>query len=109
MSLPESENRDPFWTVGMLGTLRWMGVQDAEELATKVHFNSVEEMHAQLKDWDLPDWLIGVETNSGKNRVRRTSTPRLRNVGPRKDLPPAANATELFKERLEALLKNVEL
>jgi hypothetical protein len=33
----------------------------------------------------------------------------LRNIGPRKELPPAANATELFKERIEALLKSVEL
>jgi hypothetical protein len=33
----------------------------------------------------------------------------LRNFGPRKELPPLSNATELFKERIEALLKSVEL
>jgi hypothetical protein len=33
----------------------------------------------------------------------------LRGAGPRQDLPPAGNATELFRERLEALLKDAEL
>jgi hypothetical protein len=33
----------------------------------------------------------------------------LRSFGPPKELPPAGNATELFKERLEALLESAEL
>jgi|SRR3712207_540362 len=41
--------------------------------------------------------------------VHEKSRPRLRGVGPAKELPPAGNATELFKERLEALLKDAEL
>jgi hypothetical protein len=94
----------------MLGTLRWQGMHSAKELATKLQFNSVDEMHNQLKDWDLPDWLVGVETNSGKKKARGKGTPpRLRDVGPRRDLPHAGNAAELYKERLEVLLKNVEL
>jgi hypothetical protein len=94
----------------MLGTLRWQGMHSAKELATKLQFNSVDEMHNQLKDWDLPDWLVGVETNSGKKKARGKGTPpRLRDVGPRRDLPHAGNAAELYKEWLEVLLKNVEL
>jgi hypothetical protein len=81
-----------------------------EELARKLHFNSVEEMHNQLKDWDLPDWLIGVETNSGKGKARGKGTPRrLRSLGPGKELPPFGNATELIRQHLEALLKRAEL
>ena len=94
----------------MLGTLRWKGVHDPEKLAEKLDFTSVEEMHDQFKDWKLPDWLVGAETSSGKKKVREKSTAsRLRNIGPRKDLPTASNATELFKERLEALLESVAL
>jgi hypothetical protein len=49
------------------------------------------------------------EAQTGKRGQKKSTPPRLRNVGPRKDLPPAGNAAELFKERLEALLKIVEL
>jgi hypothetical protein len=49
------------------------------------------------------------EARTGKGGQKKSTPPRLRSVGPRKDLPPAGNATELFKERLEALLKSVEL
>jgi hypothetical protein len=110
MSLSESEDRDPYHTVGLLGTLRWKGMHSAEELAKKLQFNSAEEMHNQLEDWDVPDWLIGVETNSGKGKARGKGTPpRLRSLGPGKDLPPFGNATDLIKQHLEALLKMAEL
>jgi hypothetical protein len=66
-------------------------------------------MREQLKDWNMPDWVVGGEANSSKKRVHEKSTPRLRYHGPRKELPPAGNATELIKDRLEALLKSVEL
>jgi len=38
-----------------------------------------------------------------------TKRPLPRALGPVKELPPAGNATELFKERLEALLESAEL
>jgi hypothetical protein len=108
MSLPESEDRNPYYTVGIVGALRFKG-KSYEEIAEYLRFNSVEEMRALLESWELPDWLVGAETNSDKKRVHEKSTPRLRGVGPAKELPPAGNATELFKERLEALLKDAEL
>jgi hypothetical protein len=49
------------------------------------------------------------EAQTGKRGQKKSTPPRLRNVGPRKDLPPVGNAAELLKERLEALLRNVEL
>ena len=44
-----------------------------------------------------------------KEESRKEHSPRLRNFGSRKELPPAGDATELFKERIEALLKSAEL
>src|ERR671917_510835 len=109
MSLAESQDRTPYRTVGMLCVLRDGGAPD-EAIAKKLHFDSVEKMRDQLKVWKLPDWLVGAESNSGKKRSHEKNTPpRLQRVGPRKDLPPAGNATELFKERLEALLEDAEL
>jgi hypothetical protein len=80
-----------------------------EEIAKELRFDSVEQMRTLLESWKLPDWLVGTETNSGKSRIHKKRTPRLREFGPGKELPPAGNATELFKERLEALLTSAEL
>jgi hypothetical protein len=109
MSLPESENRNPHVTTALVSIRRGEG-RSHEEIAKELRFDSVEQMRALLDDWKLPDWLIGTETKPDKKRSREKSTPpRLRGAGPRQDLPPAGNATELFRERLEALLKDVEL
>ena len=89
--------------------MREQGSSD-EEIARRLRFKSAEEMRARLHGWELPDWLVGEKTNSDKKRVHQKSTPRrLRSFGPPKELPPAGNATELFKERLEALLESAEL
>ena len=95
----------------MLGTLRWKGIQSAEELAKRCGFNSAEELRDQLKVWKLPDWLVGAENYSDKEKAlsQKSASPRLRSVGPRKDLPSAGNAKALFKERLDTLLQSVEL
>jgi len=70
-------------------------------------------MRTQLENWKLPEWLVGGELEprptESKREVPKKAPPRARTLGPRKDLPPASNATELFKERLEALLEDVEL
>jgi hypothetical protein len=90
----------------MLGTLRWKGVHDAEQLAAKLDFNSVEEMHKQLKDWDLPDWLVGeVAANTSRSEARKNNDRerKARSTGPVTELPPASNAMPLFAENLEAL------
>lgn len=93
----------------MLCFLREQGGYDDEKVAKKLRFDSADKMREQLRAWQLPSWLIGAETKSGTSRVHEKSTPRLREVGPAKDLPPAGNATELFKERLEGLLEDAEL
>ena len=105
MGLSETEEENPFFIVGMVGALRFKG-KSYEEIAAQLKFDSVEEMRNRLESLQLPGWFVGAETSSDKKRVREKSTPRLREVGPAKDLPPAGNATELFKERLEALLED---
>jgi hypothetical protein len=108
MSLPEPNDRNPYFTVGIVGALRFKG-KSYEEIAESLHFNSVEEMRVLLESWELPGWLVGAEANSGRPRVREKSTTRLRDFGPGKVLPPASNVTEIFKERLGDLLKSTEL
>jgi hypothetical protein len=93
----------------MLGTLRWKGMHSPEELAKKLEFTSAEEMRGQLEEWKLPGWLIGAEPNPTKNRGQKKSALHLRNLAPGTVLPSAGNASELFKERLEELLKSTEL
>jgi len=80
-----------------------------EEIAKDLRFDSVEEMRTLLQSWDLPGWVVGEVSNSDENRPRGKTHPRLRNFGPGTELPSAGNATDLFKERLEALLKSAEL
>jgi hypothetical protein len=83
----------------------------AEQIAERLSYGSVEALRRQLKNWGLPDWVLGEESESrpAKKELPKTLPQRLRDVGPRKDLPPAANAADLFKERLEALRESVEL
>jgi hypothetical protein len=82
-----------------------------EQIAARLAYGSVEALRTQLKNWGLPDWVLGEEseTRPAKKELPKSLPQRLRDAGPRKDLPPAANAADLFKERLEALRENVEL
>jgi hypothetical protein len=111
MRLAESEDRSPLWTVGVLCALRYEGKHSDEEIARKLGFDSVEDMRSKLQIWQMPSWLVGEEseTNRTKKKAREKSARRPRNLGPAKGLPPAGNATPLFKERLEALLESAEL
>jgi hypothetical protein len=83
----------------------------AEQIAERLAYGSVEALRRQLKNWGLPDWVLGEEseTRPAKKELPKKDPPRLRDAGPRKDLPPAANAADLFKERLDALRERVEL
>jgi hypothetical protein len=83
-----------------------------EQIAERFGYGSVEALHRQFQNWGLPSWVVGegADTNpTPKSKGGKTSSPRLRNLGTGTELPPAGNATELFKERLEVLLKSAEL
>jgi hypothetical protein len=84
----------------------------SEQIAERFGYGSVEALHRQFQNWSVPSWVVGegVETNpTPKSKGQKTSSRRLRNLGPGTELPPAGNATDLFKERLEELLKSAEL
>jgi hypothetical protein len=83
----------------------------AEQIAERLEYGSVEALRGQLKNWGLPDWVLGEEseTTRTKKKGRKKNAPLVRDLGPAKGLPPAGNATPLFKERLEALLESAEL
>ncbi len=108
MSLSNSENRNPYRTVGILCVLRDKGASD-EEIIKTLKFASVEEMHTQLDTWNVPGWLAGKEPNtSSRSTAGKKSGRRPQDLGSAKKLPPPSNATELFRERLEALLGSLE-
>jgi hypothetical protein len=88
-----------------------MGTEPPQEFLERLNFNSVEGMEIQLDNWKLREGLLdrGSETRPAKKEISKKPPPRLRGAGPRKDLPPASNAAELFRERLEALRESVEL
>jgi hypothetical protein len=110
MSLSEPEDRNPLQTVAKFCVLRCQNRYSDDEIAKELEFDSVEDMRGRLEGWQIPGWLIGgeSETNSTK-KTRKKSTRRAQDLGPAKGLPPAGNATPLFKERLEALLESTEL
>src|SRR5215203_5294241 len=67
----------------------------AEQIAERLEYGSVEALRGQLKNWGLPDWVLGEEseTNRTKKKGRKKSAPLVRDLGPTKGLPPAGNAT----------------
>jgi hypothetical protein len=44
--------------------LREQGGYSDEGIARKLHFDTVEDMRAQLRLWVLPDWLVGGESQT---------------------------------------------
>ncbi len=67
-------------------------------------------MRKQLRGWDMPDWIVGEEptTTSTDDKNRKKGVHRSRSLGAARELPPASNATGLFRDRLEALLESAE-
>jgi hypothetical protein len=99
--LSEDERQRALWAVSVVGTLRGKGGYSEQEIAEKANFNSVKHMQQQCKSWGLPDWLSGVTTDPPRHKPGR-------GTGQRRELPPALGAYKLFRERLEALLRDAE-
>src|SRR5215211_3014590 len=74
MSLSESEDINPYQITALVCAVRFRG-ESSEEIAKGLHFDSVEQMRLQLQNWELPDWIVGAESNSGKKRVDEKTTP----------------------------------
>jgi hypothetical protein len=111
------QDRDKALRATMFMCMRQLqGIEPEEQGAQKLGFGSVEAMRIQLTNWGLPELITQSEPIGEKPKVpkspppeRKKRGPRPQELGPAKELPPADNATPLFKERLEALLKSVEL
>ncbi len=83
----------------MLGALRWQGSCSEEDIARKLDFDTVEDMRTQLRNWDLPSWFVGEESETNPTKkTRKKGDYRARDLAPVKELPPAGNATELFDQ-----------
>lgn len=101
-----------------LWTLRQRGSVQDDQIAKELGFlNTVGEpskiaMYAQLEDWELPDWLV-YPRDGGKpaevNKERKASDTedakkrKARGTGEIRDLPPAGQAVDLFRQDLERL------
>jgi hypothetical protein len=52
-SLPKDAREDAYWKISVIGLLRGKRFPE-DEVAKKAQFDSVEDMHFQLKRWRLP-------------------------------------------------------
>ena len=109
--VPKAERVRALQALGLWCQMELTGTEPPEEYLEKLNFNSVEGMEIQLDNWKLREGLLDKEseTRPAKKALPKSLPQRLRDAGPRKDLPPAANAADLFKERLDALRESVEL
>jgi hypothetical protein len=100
MSLAESEDRNPYLTVGLLCRLRYEGRKSDEEIAEQLRFDSAEDMRIQLNDWDVPAWLVGKAPGSESDKTERRGMTATEEPT---ELPPAYDALPLFRRALERL------
>jgi hypothetical protein len=99
--LTERERKRALWAVSVIALLRGKGGYSEQEIAEKADFDSVEHMQQQCKRWGLPDLLSGATADqSGRKPGPGT--------GQRRELPSAVDASKLFQERLNALLRHAE-
>ncbi len=110
-SVPKAERVRALQALGLWCEMQLKGTEPPQEYLEELNFNSVEGMEIQLDNWKLREGLLDreSETRPAKKELPKSLPQRLRDAGPRKDLPPAANAADLFKERLDALREDVEL
>jgi hypothetical protein len=100
MSLAESEDRNPYVTVGLLCRLRYEGRKSDEEIAEQLRFDSAEDMRIQLNDWDVPAWLVGKAPGSESDKTERRGMTATEEPT---ELPPAYDALPLFHRALQKL------
>jgi len=96
-SLPKDKREEAYLQVAIVCAYRGQGLAE-EEVAKKAKFASVEDMYFRLERWGLSSLLpLGGKPQSLRKRKARQGE------GKTEDLPPPADATELFREALESL------
>jgi hypothetical protein len=111
-SLSKPERYEAFSKIGMLCVLRRDSDSSEETIAEKLNFGSAESMYTQLKNWGLPGWLVYGEAQQSMSDEapvqERKRKPRAKRVGGAVPLPPAEEASALFKYDVELLRKEIE-
>jgi hypothetical protein len=74
-----------------------IGIEPDQHVLEKLGFGSVEAMRIQLKNWGLPGWFTGEQTD----RRRKAKG----GGGSKSELPPAVAAHRLFEAAIERLQK----
>jgi hypothetical protein len=83
-----------------LAYLRRESMYSEEEIAQKLGFGSLEAMRIQLRNWELPKWLMGGLEDETSGKAKRKARE---GKGDIVELPPASNALPLFEEFLDKL------
>jgi hypothetical protein len=81
-----------------------------DSVLEKLGFGSVDAMRIQLGNWEVPDWVTEKAPTVEDARAPKHAPDekRARGSGETKDLPPAANATSIFRGAIEKLSVIVE-
>jgi hypothetical protein len=99
-NLSGRQYQDALLKIGMLCELRRRNVPE-EEMAVKLQFGSIEAMHVQFANWDLPDWITGSASGNTEpdKPQRHARTAREEPI----ELPLAYDALPLFHKALKKL------
>ena len=80
-----------------------------DEVAEKTGYRGAGHMRQELEQWNLPVWLVeGDSPPAAKTKKKSQRERKTRSLGPAEELPPADDAAPLFRERLEALIRETE-
>lgn len=98
------------WVVNVITALRGKGGYSEEEIAEKAGYRGAGHMRQELREWGFPSWFIEGDAppKPSKPTKPKQHKRRARISGPVEELPPASNATPLFREKLEALAQDNE-
>jgi hypothetical protein len=102
-SLSNQERVRALQALGVWCQMKLTGTEPTKAVLDSLNFNSIEGMKIQLNNWGAPDWVLQEEP-SGENRRKARS-----GSGQRQELPPADEATPLFRQALELLNEQVDL
>jgi hypothetical protein len=80
-----------------------------DSVLAKLGFGSVDAMRIQLGNWEVPDWATEkTPTVKDAKAPHAPGEKKARGSGEITDLPPAANATSIFRRTIEKLSVFVE-
>lgn len=108
-SLAEAGWESALTKVAAISLLRLKGSSE-DEAAEKAGFRGAGHMRQELEWWGFPAWFVEGGAPPTPSKKPEPPKRRAKGSGPAKELPPASNATPLFREKLEALSRaNEEL